>query len=241
LYVFLIGAVASTVFFRTKKAEPLAGSLPSRFLLWTAAAGYFTWISFEAVYRYLLPLDMLAPLLIVVCAGLMPFTLRTRWQTAASALIVIAVTIQPGTWGRHSIWPEKIASMDVPSMPDSAHTLVLMAGYDAYAYLLPEFPPEVAFLRIQSRTFRPEEKLGINDLIARKIAAHKGPLKLFMTARDMKTAEAALARFHLTLAPGTCKRLDDKLYEPHLDRPKEFNNAYPPTYSLCDVRKLSKR
>lgn len=239
LYVFLICAVASTVFFGTKKAaEPLAAALPSRFLLWTAAAGYFTWISFEAVYRYLMPLEMLSPLLIVVCAGLMPFTLRTRWQTAASALIVIAVTLQPGTWGRHHVWPEKIASISDTGLSKDADALVLMAGYDAYAYLLPEFPPGVSFLRIQSRTFRPEEKLGINDLIADKIAAHKGSIRLFVTARDMKTAEAALARFRLALVPKTCREVTDRLYEPHLDRPKEMNNAYPPSYSLCDVKRL---
>ncbi|MEZ0224743.1 MAG: hypothetical protein ACAH83_09340 [Alphaproteobacteria bacterium] len=242
LYVFLIFAAARTIslsFFGSKKTEErVAAPLPTRFLLWMGAASYFTWISFEAVYRYLLPLDMLAPLLIVICAGLMPFTLRTRWQTAASALIVIAVTIQPGTWGRHHVWPEKMSGISAPALPRGTDTLVLMAGYDAYAYLLPEFPPEVAFLRIQSRTFRPEEKLGINDVIAGKIEAHKGPLKLFMTARDLKTAEAALARFHLALLPKTCTQVQDRLYESHLDRPKEFNNAYPPAYSLCDVRRL---
>jgi hypothetical protein len=72
-----------------------------------------------------------------------------------------------------------------------------------------------------------------------KIEAHKGPLKLLMTARDMKTGEEALAAFHLALIPKTCQTIKDNLYEPQLDKPDEMKNDYPPAYSLCDVKRLS--
>jgi hypothetical protein len=241
LYVFMILAAAKSLFLGNKPGEggPLSEARPARFLLWMAAASYVSWISFEAVYRYLMPLDMLAPLLIVICIGMMRGTLRTRWQTAASALIVAMVTLQPGNWGRHHIWPEKIASITPPAVSDSPDLMILMAGYDAYAYLLPEFPPQIAFLRIQSRTFRPEEKLGINALIHMKVEAHKGPFKIFVPARDLSLAEKALTYYHLALASKKCQTIDDHLYEQQLDHPEVMNNDYPPTYSLCDVKRTS--
>jgi hypothetical protein len=241
LYVFLIIAVGKTLLKGIKTdGGAMAQTKQGRFLLSMGVASYVAWISFEAVYRYLLPLDMLAPLLITVCAGMFPGDLRTRWQTAAAALIVIAVTIQPGTWGRHKIWPEGMVSVSGPMLKDSGDTLVLMAGYDAYAYLLPAFPPHVGFLRIGSRTFHPDDDYGINDLIRMKIGAHKGPLKLFMTARQMKRGEEALAAYGLALIPKTCQTISDNLYEAQLDKPDEMMNDYPPAYSLCDVKRVSK-
>lgn len=239
LYILLIGA-AATPLLRGMKPEggPLAQGKPGLFLMWMAAASYFTWISFEAVYRYLLPLDMLAPLIITVCAGYLPGTLRTRWQTAASALIVVAFTIRPGDWGRHEAWPERMASLSGAALAAKPDTLVLMAGFDAYAYLLPEFPPQLRFLRIESRAFHTDSGMGIIDLIRTQIGAHKGPLKLFMPARDLKTGEAALSAYNLALVPNSCRTLNDDLYEKHLDRPDEMNNAYPPAYSLCDVKRM---
>ena len=241
LYVLLAAAAVKSLVQGTKTdGGPVSETKPGLFLVWMAASSYFAWISFEAVYRYLLPLDMLAPLLITICAGALPGNLRTRWQTAASALIVIIFTIQPGNWGRHKVWPEHIASV-TPAIKAPGNTMVLMAGYDPYAYLLPALPQENAYVRIGSRAFHPDEKTGLNDLLHQTVEAHKGPLKFLMTARDMKTGQEALSDFHLALLPKTCQTVTDNLYEAQLDRPEEMNNAYPPAYSLCDVKRFASK
>jgi hypothetical protein len=239
LYTLLIAA-AGTFLLRPKKPDggPLAESGPGRFLLWMGAASYFTWISFDAVYRYLLPLDMLAPLMIVICAGALPGDLRTRWQTAASALIVIVFTIHPGSWGRHHVWPEKVAALSGAPLPDKPDTLVLMAGLNAYAYLLPEFPPQLHFVRVESRAFSADDDMGIAKLMQAKAEDHKGPLKLFMPARHVADTEKLLRFLGLGIVPKSCKTLHDDFYEAHLDRPQEMNNAYPPDFSLCDLKLL---
>src|ERR1044072_4225781 len=119
--------------------------------------------------------------------------------------------------------------MSVPKIADPAHTMVLMAGEDAYAYLLPQFPPEVSFTRLESRAFHLDYGWGINDLIRLRIVAHKGPLKLFVPAGELKAGAQALGHFGLKLSSDKCQDITDNL--PVNDSDPEF----PKYYKLCDV------
>ncbi|MGC5254696.1 hypothetical protein, partial [Escherichia coli] len=55
-------------------AEPQA----ARYLLWVAVISYFAWLGLFGIYRYVVPLEMLAPLLIVFAAGMLPLKVQTR-------------------------------------------------------------------------------------------------------------------------------------------------------------------
>jgi hypothetical protein len=217
----------------------LAASGPARFLLLTGAVSYYCWLLSETVYRYLLPLDMLSPLLIVICIGMLPLHRKARVITSAAVLTALALTIQPGDWGRRTHWPEKMASITPARIKDAADTMILMAGADAYAYLLPELPPQLRFVRIMSRGFPPDANDGINKLMRAKIDAHKGPLMLFMPSSYLRMGEVSLAEYGLTLLRKTCRSVHDRLYEERLDKAEEMRNDYPWTYYLCDVQRLS--
>jgi hypothetical protein len=239
LYVLVIAA-AATALWRGPPAgaEAIAARLPARFLLWMAAGAYAVWISVAAVYRYLLPLDMLAPLLIVVCAGLLPLKKEHRLLLAAALLATVALTIEPGNWGRRAGWTPRIADITRPAVPDDQEIMILMAGDDAYAYMIPEFPAQVRFLRIHGRTFRPDQPYGLIALLRDKVEAHKGPLMLLMPARDLDTGRASLAQMGLAAVLKSCRTVTDNLAEAHLDRPGEMNDAYPREYRLCDVTRM---
>ncbi|MEZ0224742.1 MAG: hypothetical protein ACAH83_09335 [Alphaproteobacteria bacterium] len=224
------------------KKTPAAGTSlsvtgPARFLLVAGAVSYYCWLLSETVYRYLLPLDMLAPLLIVICIGMLPLQRKARGIAAAVVLAALAVTIQPGDWGRRDRWPEKIASITPHGFKDASDTMILMAGADPYAFLLPEFPPQLRFVRIMSRGFPPDADYGINKLMRAQIDAHKGPLMLFMPHGYLSMGEVSLQEYGLTLLPNTCRSIHDRLYEERLDKPYEMRNDYPWTYSLCDVQR----
>ena len=214
----------------------IAEAPPARFLLLWGFVSYYCWVLSETVYRYLMPLDMMAPLLIVICIGLLPATRGARVIAAAAVVAALSLTIQPANWGRHEVMPAKMsAAAPVPHLaPD---TLVLMAGLDAYGYLLPALPPEAQYLRIESRGFPAKGANGINDLIRRKLAAHKGPLMLLMPARDIARSDAVLDAMGLKLLPGCHTAVIDMLSEPVLDRPSDSGNAYAPAYNLCRVMK----
>lgn len=237
LYGLFLWLIVQYKLFKKRPAggTTLADAGPARFLLVAGAVGYYCWLLSETVYRYLLPLDMLSPLLLVICMGMLPLPKQARVIAAVVVLAALMATIYPGNWGRRAQWPEKMADITLPSVAEN--TLVLMAGVDAYAYLLPEFPSSLRYVRIQSRGFPADADYGINDLIRRKIDAHKGPLAMLIPTRQIPTAEAALRPLRLTLLRKTCRMTTDRLFEDRLDKPDDQGNDYPQAYSLCDVHR----
>lgn len=211
----------------------LAHAAPSAFLLWMTGGAYVVWVTLQAVYRYILPIEMLAPLLIVLCINLLPLERRTRATFAAALLAALTLTIKPGDWGRRDGWSHAVADITAPALRDN--TIVLMASNDAYAFLLPQFPPETAFLRIHSRAFHSDHDFGINALIKSKIDAHKGPLMAFYPARRQDITADALRDYGLRIT-GACQDIKDKTYTPQLDK-RNVGDEYPPLYSLCPVAK----
>jgi hypothetical protein len=221
--------VALGLFSLTRKRGKTEDGLAATYLLWSAAISYLVWISVEAHYRYLLPLEMLSPLLIVLSMERLPGLPRLKTAVTVALLLLIAVTVKPAAWERRAEWYPRMAEMTVPKIADPAHTMVLMAGEDAYAYLLPQFPPEVSFTRLESRAFHLDYGWRINDLIRLRIVAHKGPLKLFMPAGELKAGAQALGHFGLKLSGDKCQDITDNL--PVNDSDPEF----PKYYKLCDV------
>lgn len=208
-----------------KASEPAA----TVFLLSCAAVSYCIWISVEAVYRYLLPLEMLAPLLIALTIGLFP--LKRPVAVTALVLLALVATLRAGDWGRRHEWVDKIADVRRPVVTSPANTMILMAGDDAYAYMIPEFPPEISFVRLQSRAFRPEQDWGINKLIWQRVDAHKGKILLLIPAGKTKMGEAALRYFGLKSLPKTCRDVTDLMAETDKD------DLFPKKYRLCEVEK----
>ena len=200
------------------------------YLLCAASLGYLVWISVEAFYRYLLPLEMLAPLLIVICAMRLPVSPRLQAATAMGLFLAVVFSIKPAQWERRHEWSEKIAQVERPALPDDGQTMILMAGNDGYAYMIPEFPPSVSFVRMESRAFQLDAGWGVNDLVRARIDAHKGPLKLLIPARGLKDAQdRPLKFFGLKTVAGSCKDVTDDIPE------NDTDPLYPKFYKLCDV------
>ena len=218
-----------------QEAAP-AAPLPSTYLLWASAVSYLVWISVEAYYRYLLPLEMLAPLVIVLCVERLPLTARVRTGVIICLMLVIVTTLKVAPWERRHEWAQHIAQIERPALPDSSDIMILMAMDDGYSYLIPEFPPSIPFVRLESRAFRVDSGWAFNDLIRARIEAHKGSLKLLVPAREVQRAENRPLKYYgLKVVSGSCKDVVDDIAENDLDP------LYPKYYKLCDVVKAKQR
>jgi hypothetical protein len=214
-------------------------TVPAVFLLSAVAISYVVWLSTETIYRYLLPLEMLSPLLIVVCLNLLPLAREMRIVATATITFALIFLLQPGDWGRRHEWSQRIVEIDRPSLPDSPDIMILMAGIESYAYLLSEFPPHISVLRLESRAFHPASAWGINDLIRARIDAHKGQFMLLMPATNMDEAIFPLKFFGLKYIPKTCRNVIDRLAEkPGGDVTPDYAPLYR-TYKLCNVVRLA--
>lgn len=226
LYFLLIAACLSPW---RRKGEGFTDRTAGRCLLAVFAATYAAWVFMFCVYRYVLALEMLAPLLIVLALDMFPLRKRALAWFSASLLLVVACSVRPGDWGRRAEWSQHIAEITRPAVPDSKNVMLLMAGHEGFAHIVTQFPPQVPVVRIESRAFRLKNNWGMNDLIAKRIGAHRGSFMVLLSKPedpDYKKTREQLAYFHLSLAQKSCRKVEDLVYEPHV-------------YALCTVKKTS--
>jgi hypothetical protein len=156
------------------------------------------------IYRYIVVCELLAPTALFLFLGPL-FPVRRRQVGAALACFAfLLLTLQPGDWGRKP-WADTYFGFTPPRLPAPADTIVLMTGHDAVAYMIPFFPPQVRFLRIQGYVTGPSDRPNETDrLMRRTIEAHTGPLYILYRVYEEWHAEMALADYRLALDPATC-------------------------------------
>ncbi|AWK87617.1 hypothetical protein [Azospirillum thermophilum] len=199
--------------------EPLADPAATRFLLAAAAVTYALWVVMFCIYRYLVPLEMLAPLALVMAVGLLPLARRAKVALAAVLLVAVQATVQPADWGRVA-WPtapgaDRWVQAEIPPIEDPDHSMVLMAGYWAIAHVIPAFPPRMPFVRIQSNFLQPDSVgNGYLAILQDRVAAHRGPFLMLSTIPDTPGAAKAAGLLGLRLDAEGCRAIPNNLGEP---------------------------
>jgi hypothetical protein len=190
-------------------------------LLVACAASYVAWLQLFSIYRYLIPVEMLVPLLLVISVRM--WGLAPRMQRIATiALLLVVVPIQPSNrdripWNGAQFAPFVQAASPVGM--DLTGALVVVPGwhpgYRPNAFVIPFFPPAVGFLRIIAHD-DPAGLLvtGFEDAIARRIASHDGPVFVLMTPGGEEPVSASLARHRLVADFRQCGRLTTSIGGP---------------------------
>jgi hypothetical protein len=193
----------------------LSAPNPTRWLLTAIALSYAAWAWMFCIYRYAVPIEMLAPLGIVLALGLMPLSPKLRWSAAALVLAVLQATTVWGTWGR-SDWARHVVEFNMPAIPDPDHTMVLIGGYQPVGHLIPAFPPQIPFVRLQSNFVQPDSTdNGYSEVLRRRVMEHHGDYFMMATVPDTDIAADAAAFYGLTLDWDSCQILHNNLGEPH--------------------------
>lgn len=111
---------------------------------------YLIWVDVFAIYRYLVPLEMLSFVLVGVCVRRLLAPARP-WPIAAGLLVAIIVaslvTEQTDNIGR-TAWAERDITVLIPASIASPAAF-LMIGTQPDAYAVPYFPTNDFFARIQ--------------------------------------------------------------------------------------------
>jgi hypothetical protein len=189
---------------------------PMSVVLAFCAISYLLWLKVFAIYRYIVPLEMLAPLtlflLIYAVMQNMRQSFRIWWLFAA----ILLVTTRPLAWDRVPWLPnaKDYFGVQLPEITDADHTIILMTGYEPMAYLIPYFPRNIPFLRIHSYFTGPSDHPnGYDLLMQRRIAGHDGPIYVIFRSMDESTAVSATKAYGLHLVKEECQGM-----KPHIDR-----------------------
>ena len=215
-FVLLILALITTAFMAVRRtAANLQPSLTHHkgfFLLTAIVISYMVWLKLFAIYRYLLPLEMLAPLAIWLLIDRLPFRLPARQMAILACLILWLVTLKPGNWGRVP-WSSDYFGVTPPLLADPAKSMVIMTGVEPYSYVIPFFPAPVRFVRIESYFTGPSKPPnGIDRRMQQLITDHQGPLYVLYRSNEDKQSRAALHHFNLQIKKEECQQMN-----PHIE------------------------
>lgn len=238
-YLGFILAALAYVLRRPAADTNLMKSNVAWFFIAVTAASYLLWLMTFGVSRYLLPLDLILPLVALAwmqILGLASWRALTVWGVVFALL---GFTASHPWRGQHS-WNDKLMAVAVP--PVSRNTLVVMAGTGPMAYLIPAFPPQVPFVRVSLEDgFGPAASGGITAisspaLLAKQareaIATHSGPLAVLFShikrkeRQEMGIVATTLHGLHLEIVPGSCKPVVPTIS--YVDQ----------TYVLCELRRV---
>lgn len=231
VYVLAIAALAAWPLRRRwigAGTTTLADRHPANLVLAASLVAYLAWLKVFGVYRYLAPLEMLAPLLVLLLVDRLALTRWLHGAVLGGAAAVLVATTQPPNWGR-AAWGETYFGVQAPRIPDPDASMVLMAGTDPTGYLVPYFPPQVPFLRIEGWFVGPTATSNRHIEVMRdRIAAHDGPLyALFRDVYETERMDDALKPFRLTLRRAGCVK-----FKPGIDA------NHPEKLAFCPVDRL---
>ncbi len=121
----------------------------ARLLLTFIGVAYLIWLNLFSIYRYLVPLELLAPLLFWVLAQ----RLTTGAGRSAAALLLLLAVLplySSGSWG-HARWTWRAFDVQVPTFSQPEQSMVVTVhGDPPMGWLVPFFPQRLAFVALGS-------------------------------------------------------------------------------------------
>ena len=167
-----------------------------------ALTGFFfvsllVWAFQYGIYRYVLPLEMLACLGLMLALDLLPPHRRESGPIIV-CLLVIGVTF-PASWGR-SHFDGAFVDVQMPGLPP--HSLVVLSGLSPLAYAVTALPDDIAAISIDNNFMHPDLCTALQTTAERRIATHAGPLWLLSGSepQDAQGESDAKRYYGLTVA-----------------------------------------
>ncbi len=204
----IIGAVVWALGRHSK--EPLVAPEATRILFAFTAVTYIAWLKVFAIYRYILTLEMLAPLIVVAAIGLLPLPDRARLLALAGIFVAALLFTEPNSLEGAPLG-DPYVSVALPKIVHPDKTMVLMTGNAPMGFIVPSLPPQIPVLRIDGWMLQPRDGTGLTRQMRRRVKAHKGDLFLLADTYDMTRAHDAVADYDLAIDWLNCRLFDTNI------------------------------
>ena len=203
VYIVLIATALIWALGKRSK-EPLLDPVAARIGFIFVAVTYVFWLKLFAIHRYILQIEMLAPILIAMAVGLWPLPRKVRLVTIG-VLFFFALLFTRSEHLQGAPLGDPYIAVDLPKITDPVHTMVVMTGDAPLGFIAPALPPEVPVLRIDGWMMQPEDGSYLTGQMRARVAAHKGALFLIADAYDMGRASAAVVDYGLAIDWQKCR------------------------------------
>jgi hypothetical protein len=201
---YVIGLLTVPVVIWRRARDPLADAAAAGALFAFAAVSYLAWLLMFGIYRYIITLEILAPLLIASAVGLWPVSRYARLVTLGLVGLLILATTRY-EFLDHAPLGDPYVQADLPAMPDPGHSMVLMTGETPMGFIVPSLPHQVPVLRIDGWMIRPEDGSLLTAQTRARVKAFTGELYVITDEYEVGRAGAALADYGLGMRWTECK------------------------------------
>lgn len=209
--LLLVPLAGLAVLARLRPAVALTRPGPGGWLMAGALLSYCIWLVLFSCYRYIIPLEMLAPLVAVVALSRLPLGREARIGASVALVLVLMGTTRTGDWIRVE-WHDKAVPVSLPAFEAPLdRSLLLLSGHEPLSYLLTAFPREARALRIDSTFTLPPEDAGFRRLMRERIEAHSGPILSLHYPPEEKDVVRKLAEFGRRLDKASCRPVTSPL------------------------------
>jgi hypothetical protein len=218
---YVIGILtAPLAFFRRRDTFVDATAVGALFAF--AGVSYAVWVFAFGIYRYILTLEMLAPILIVGAIGLWPIGKYIQAIAIAAAAVAVGLTTRFDILDRAPLGDPYIQA-SFPTIIAPRHSMILMTGEAPMGYLVPELPPQIPVLRIDGWMIQPEDGSKLTAQTRHRVKSFTGDLYIIANEYEVGRAGDALADYGLGMRWTECK-----LFATNLGGP----------YRFCPVKRL---
>jgi hypothetical protein len=169
-----------------------------------AGVSYVVWLLIFGIYRYILCLEMLAPILIVALVGLWPIGRRIHVAVLAVLATAVAITTRYDLLERAPLGDPYI-QVPVPPIQDPRQSMILMTGEAPMGYIVPEIPPEIPVVRIDGWMIRPEDGSKLTAQTRARVRGFRGDLYVIADQYEVGRAGGALADYGLGMRWTECQ------------------------------------
>ena len=224
LYVLTVGwgFAAAWRWLRRRQANspsPLIGTgVGHAYLAWCIVVAYLLWLLVFSIDRYILLLEVLAP--IAAWSLLWLIGLRRRGLVlAGTAVVLVFAFTYHSVPAQRSAWSDDLFGVRLPPGQDFSHALVLMGGEQPLAYVVPTFPRSTRFVRFDGNLFygksydhlaaRYDNETG--RAIQRAIEEHTGPLYLMVRPAEWESTLRVARHFGVTVDPSYYAELESRV------------------------------
>lgn len=210
--LFALLALLPVALVARRPPDPLLRPGPAGWLLVACVLAYGLWLYLFAIYRYILTLEMAAPLLVVGVVGRLPLPRRGRIVLATAVLMLVAALTAPDDWLRVP-WRQRAVEAALPSVHPAG--LVVMTGHEPMSFLVPLFPKTMRFIRVDSTfTLPPDPDTPFRQMFRRAIETASGPIYALHTVSDAPEVDSKLAPYGLAVVPGSCMAFTSPIGDP---------------------------
>jgi hypothetical protein len=212
-YVLLIATLPVWLIVRRRENSLVVAEVAGALFAF-AALSYAMWLRMFAIYRYIVVLEMLSPLLIAAAVALWPLSERARILIVAGVLLWIQASSRALEPGRAPPTDPYVQAA-IPPIPHPGRTMILMTGEAPLGYLASSLPEQIPVLRIDGWLIQPQDGSRLTQEARRRVNSFRGDLFVIADAGEIARSRDALSVYGLAMIAPECRNIETNLGGPY--------------------------